>query len=105
MIYLAAAVCYAELGTLIPKSGAEYSYLYDSYGPLHHFVGPLPAFLFNWTNTLLLKPAAVAIITLAFALYAIEPVFELCDQPERATKCLAALCICEWGKKKREIYA
>lgn len=58
-----AAVCfvttgsltYAELGTMIPKSGAEYPYLWEAFGPV-------PAFLFAWTSSIVLKPSAVAII-------------------------------------------
>ena len=56
------ALSYAELGTMIPLSGAEYAYL------LHAF-GPLPAFLFSWTAVIVLKPSLVAIICLAFGAY------------------------------------
>ena len=35
------ALCYAEMGTLIPKSGGEYPIIYDGYGSV-------PGFIFAW---------------------------------------------------------
>lgn len=37
------ALCYAEVGLLIPKSGGEYPIIYDSYGDI-------PGFLFAWVS-------------------------------------------------------
>ena len=84
-------MAYAELGTMINKSGAEYSYLLEAFGPLHSTVGAIPAFLMVWTNTMLLKPASVAIIMLTFAKYAMEPFYDQCTASDGAQKCLAAL--------------
>ena len=86
------ALCYSELGTMIPLSGAEYVYLLEGFGPL-------AAFLYSWTSVIVLKPSQVAIICLAFGAYVIEPFFPGCGDREDlqpVVKLLAALAIGEW---------
>ncbi|CAG0894785.1 unnamed protein product [Darwinula stevensoni] len=95
------ALSYAELGIVIPYSGGEIAYYVHSFGPLHHFFGPLLGFLFGWTSVLLLKPSSLAILTLTFAKYVVLPFWELrkedgsCDgnSEELSEKLVAALCI------------
>ncbi|CAG5853494.1 b(0,+)-type amino acid transporter 1 [Menidia menidia] len=77
------ALCYAELGTMITKSGAEYSYLMEAFGSL-------VAFIYSWTTVMVLKPSSFAIITLSFAEYASAPFYPGCTPPLLVTKCLAA---------------
>ena len=43
------ALAYAELGTMIPSSGAEYSYFMVAFGPF-------PAYMFSWVSTIIIKP-------------------------------------------------
>lgn len=62
LLAMTGALCYAELGTLIPGSGGEAPYLERGFGPW-------AAFIFNWTSCLLLKPGSGAIIAVAFAKY------------------------------------
>lgn len=64
---------FAELGTVVARSGAEYSFFQAAYSPLHKFWGPLPSFLFTWVVVLILRPAETAIIILVFAEYVYQP--------------------------------
>ncbi|KAM8876802.1 b(0,+)-type amino acid transporter 1 [Synchiropus picturatus] len=80
------ALCYAELGTMITKSGGEYAYLKEGFGPI-------PAYLFSWTTVMVLKPSSLAIITLSFAEYASTPFYPGCTPPVVVVKCLSAAAI------------
>ena len=94
------AVSYCEIGTLIPKSGGEYTYFLEAFGPTHPFGGPILAFLFAWVVVFLLKPSSLAILSLSFAKYLTTPILsavDYCDDdPDRSyaiTRLTAALCI------------
>lgn len=81
------ALCYCELGTMIQRSGGELTYIREA-------LGPLPGFLVSWTMVLILKPASVAIITLSFASYAIQPFMDASHvENEWLIKFIAAICI------------
>ncbi|XP_037553457.1 b(0,+)-type amino acid transporter 1, partial [Nematolebias whitei] len=80
------ALCYAELGTMITKSGAEYSYLMEAFGNLL-------AYLYSWTSVMVLRPSSFAIITLSFAEYASAPFYPGCTPPLVIIKCLSAAAI------------
>lgn len=69
----AGALAFAELGTVVARSGAEYSFFRAAYSPLHKFWGPLPGFAFIWVVVLILRPAETAIIILVFAEYVSQP--------------------------------
>ncbi|XP_036820010.1 b(0,+)-type amino acid transporter 1 isoform X1 [Oncorhynchus mykiss] len=80
------ALCYAELGTMITKSGGEYPYLMEAFGSVM-------AYLYSWSTIMVLKPSSFAIIALSFAEYASTPFYPGCTPPIVVTKCLAAACI------------
>lgn len=80
------ALCFAELGTSIATSGADYTYIGMSYGPL-------PAFLFLWIYVLVIMPCSNAIAALTFASYLLTPVYgSECEPPQNAIRvCALAL--------------
>ncbi|KAF0293205.1 b(0,+)-type amino acid transporter 1 [Amphibalanus amphitrite] len=88
------ALCYIELGLVIPESGGEFSYLFRGFGPLHRFFGPLPAFLASWSINLITKPASTAILSLAFAEYCVQPFFSVECPPPPAVIPLVAAAAC-----------
>lgn len=79
LIALFGALCYVELGTEIPLSGAEYSYLYDAFK--FSSFGKVVAFLYSWTATLIIRPSAIAIISMIFAEYVTKPFVSSSDSP------------------------
>ncbi|XP_062032127.1 B(0,+)-type amino acid transporter 1 isoform X1 [Lepus europaeus] len=80
------ALCFAELGTMITKSGGEYPYLMEAFGPI-------PAYLFSWTSLMVMKPSSFAIICLSFSEYVATPFYSGCEPPKVVVKCLAAAAI------------
>ena len=82
------AYCYVELGTSIIKSGADYAYMYEAFGPCI-------AFLRLWVECMIVRPCSQAIVALTFSYYVIEPLFPDCDQPDVAVRLLAVVCICK----------
>lgn len=77
IISLMGALCFAELGTVVPRSGAEYAYLMEAFSKTHTFWGPLPAFVTSWVYVVILRPAEIAVIVLTFAEYFIQPINKL----------------------------
>ena len=60
LLSLAGALTYAELGAMMPEAGGEYVYLREAYGGL-------AAFLFGWTNLVLIATGGVAAVSTALA--------------------------------------
>lgn len=83
---LIGAFCFAELGCMIPKSGADYAYIMTSFGPFL-------AFIRLWIECMIVRPTSQAIVALTFALYALRPIYPDCAPPELSVKFLAIVCI------------
>ncbi|XP_015267064.1 PREDICTED: cystine/glutamate transporter [Gekko japonicus] len=86
ILSLFGALCYAELGTSIKKSGGHYTYILEAFGPL-------PAFVRVWVELLIIRPAATSVISLAFGRYILEPLFMQCEIPDLAVKLITAVAI------------
>ncbi|KAG7496993.1 large neutral amino acids transporter small subunit 2-like [Solea senegalensis] len=80
------ALCYAELGVTIPKSGGDYSYVKDIFGGL-------AGFLRLWIAVLVIYPTNQAVIALTFSNYVLQPLFPTCFPPENGLRLLAAVCL------------
>ena len=78
-ICILGALAYAELGTMIPSSGAEYSYFMVAFGPF-------PAYMFSWVSTIIIKPSQLAIICLSFAEYVVEAFAYECSPSDTLLK-------------------
>lgn len=83
------ALCYAELGTCITKSGGDYAYILEAFGDL-------PAFLRLWAAVLVIRPTTQAIVALTFAEYVAKPFYPDCQAPPAALSMFAALCLCKY---------
>jgi amino acid transporter len=62
LIALCGALSVAELAGALPRSGGVFAYLLEAYGPL-------PAFLFGWTELIVIRAAALGAIATIFAEY------------------------------------
>jgi APA family basic amino acid/polyamine antiporter len=59
---LAGALTLAELAAMLPSAGGPYVYLREAFGRL-------PAFLFGWTEFLVIRTGSIATLAAAFGLY------------------------------------
>lgn len=88
IVSLFGALCYAELGTIIPQSGGAYAYIRVVYGDF-------PSFLVMWIAMIMLQPGAFAILALTFGNYCLQPLFPdpACPPPYVAVQLLAILAV------------
>ncbi|HEU0016635.1 MAG TPA: amino acid permease [Longimicrobium sp.] len=65
VVALMGALTIAELAAMYPRSGGIYVFIREAYGPM-------PAFLFGWTELLVIRPSALGAIALIFGEYAVH---------------------------------
>lgn len=62
LLSLAGALSYAELAAAMPQAGGEYVYLNEGYGPLW-------AYIYGWTQSVVAKSGSIAILATGFFQY------------------------------------
>ena len=92
VVTLCGALTYAELAALFPRSGGIYVFIREAFGPV-------PAFLFGWSELLIIRPGAYGAISITSSAYTLRllgldpagTVLTVAGQPVRAEQLLAAL--------------
>lgn len=72
---------------MIPRSGGDYAYIGEAFGPL-------PAFLYLWVALFVIVPTGNAITALTFAQYILQPAWP-CGPPDEAIRLIAAVVTCK----------
>ncbi|KAF5402055.1 Large neutral amino acids transporter small [Paragonimus heterotremus] len=80
------AIVYAELGVTIPRSGGEYTYILETFGPFL-------AFMALWITFVVIGTVACAVNSLILAEYLLRPFFFDCDIPKSALQLIALLAL------------
>ncbi|KHJ45525.1 putative Asc-type amino acid transporter 1 [Trichuris suis] len=78
------AYCYAELGTFILESGADYAYVRVAFGPFL-------AFIRLWIEAIIVRPCTMTVVAMTCAVYILRPIYSTCESPEHAPALLAAV--------------
>ena len=86
IISLFGALSFAELSTMIRKTGAEYAYILEAFSFKQRnswleLLGSTLAFLFTWISIMMLRGATLGIILLTFGRYLSQPFFIGCEIP------------------------
>ncbi|XP_037341954.2 b(0,+)-type amino acid transporter 1 isoform X3 [Pungitius pungitius] len=83
LVAMLGGLCYAELGTVIPESGAEYIYMLRT-------AGRVVAFMFVFSFVIVMRPASATAIALGLAEYVMAPFYQGCIPPQLVVKLVAA---------------
>ena len=78
------ALCYAELGAVMPCAGGDYAYVY-------YILGVLPAFLCVWVQLVLAATATNGVIAQTAGIYLMQPLGRQCIYSLQS--CIAILII------------
>ncbi|XP_071959575.1 cystine/glutamate transporter-like [Antedon mediterranea] len=81
------ALSYGELGTTFSKTGGDFIFLLESFGPM-------AAFLRVWTTIIVVRPASWAVLAITSATYIITPFYPNCNVSLSAVRLLAATILC-----------
>ncbi len=84
LLAVAGALVFGELAAMFPRTGGRYVYLREG-------VGPLPAFIYAWSNTFLLRPASHGAVALVFASYVGTLIPALADRHRETAAALILL--------------
>lgn len=88
LLCLLGAICYTELGTMMPRTGGEFVYISEAFGEM-------PGFLYLWASLFMYQPASNAFVSLAFGNYVVYPFFGENDElPPLAVKLFAVILCC-----------
>ncbi|UYV64029.1 hypothetical protein LAZ67_2006361 [Cordylochernes scorpioides] len=86
LLCLVGALCYAEMGTSILRSGGDSTYIQEAFGKL-------PGFLYIWVAMIVIMPCNKAIAAMTFAQYILKPFSPLCALDDNAIRAIAAATI------------
>lgn len=86
LLALCGALTYAELAALFPRSGGVYVFVREGFGRL-------PAFLFGWTELLVIRATALGAIATVFAEYLLRSLGAASDPSSRPVHYVAATAI------------
>jgi amino acid transporter len=92
------SLCYSEIGTTITRSGGDYAYILEGFGP---FI----AYLNLWVSITVIRPTTQTIMALTFAYYILGPFYHMgCHPPDLIVRALAALALSKSKSKSITSY-
>lgn len=80
---------------MIRKSGADYAYIMETFGPFL-------AFIRLWIECMIVRPCSQAIVSLTFSVYVLKPFYPDCTPPDESVRLLAVCCISEYAAPTKQ---